>query len=92
MSATDILPTYCSDHTPITLDLVIWDSTSGKGYWKFPEFLLSDAEYASVLKSTIDFSLKDNAGVEPGLLWDMVKTSIRGSTIDYLFRAKKQCK
>ena len=53
---------------------------------------MSDTEYASVLKDTINFSLKDNVGVEPGLLWDTVKTSIRGSTIDYLSRSKKQRK
>ena len=36
---------YMSDHSPITLDLVLNSEAPGKGYWKFPKFLLSDTEF-----------------------------------------------
>ena len=87
--STDIAPAYCSDHNPITLDLVIGDTAKGLGYWKFPDFLLSDVEFAAKLKLNIAQTLQDNREANPSLLWDTVKMNIRGCTIDHLGHVKK---
>ena len=80
----EIEPSYCIDHNPITLDMVISEMERGKGYWKFPEFLLSDRSFCSELISHIKQLVHDNFGTEPGLLWETVKAGIQGFTIEYL--------
>ena len=67
-------------------------NTRGRGYWKFPKFLLADANFRSELVECIKQTVIDNEGTEPGLLWDTVKNSIRGFTIEYLSREKRQRK
>ena len=89
---SNILDSYCSDHNPMSLNMVIGEKVRGKGYWKFPEFLLSDQMFAEHVQDTISQCVHDNAGANPGLLWDTIKTSIQGSTIDYLSLAKHKRK
>ena len=87
-----INPSYCSDHNPITLDFVIDSDKRGRGYWKFPEFLLSDGTFKLELRKVIQVTVQDNFDTEPGLLWDTVKAAIRGFTIEYLGRKKQERK
>ena len=56
-------------------------------YWKFPEFLLSNADYSAELKVVVNQTIRENNDINtnPGLLWDTVKNSIRG---DFLARGK----
>ena len=89
---SNILDSYCSDHNPMSLNMVIGEKVRGKGYWKFPEFLLSDQMFAEHVQGTISQCVHDNAGANLGLLWDTIKTSIQGSTIDYLSLAKHKHK
>ena len=92
VSGSNILDSYCSDHNPLSLNMVIGEKLRGKGYWKFPEFLLSDPTYEEHVKTSIAQCIQDNPGANPGLLWDTVKTKIRGCTIDYLSSAKRKRK
>ena len=92
MAGTQILDSYCSDHNPLSLSMVIGDNVKGKGYWKFPDFLINDPAYNKYISASISQCAKDNEGADPGLLWDTIKMNIRGSTIDYLVSAKKKRK
>ena len=79
---------FCSNHNPITFSFALGEP-KGKGYWKFPDFLTNDATFKAAMVQCIAETLKDNKGMEPGLLWDVVKSSIQGCAIDYLALAKR---
>ena len=83
---------YMTDHSPLTLDFLIKHETPGKGYWKFPEFLLSDEEFSAGLKKRIPQLVEENPGADPALLWDTVKCGIRSFAIEYLAANKRERK
>ena len=89
---TNIEPQYLTDHNPISLSLNIASGSAGKGYWKFPDFLLRDKKFREELPQCIKQTVSDNIDTEPGLLWDVVKSAIRGLAIDYLARSKQERK
>ena len=89
---TSIDLSYCSDHNPITLDVILTNRNSGRGYWKFPDFLVKDINYRKELGECISNAVRNNPNTEPGLLWDVIKAAIRGFTIEYLGRKKKERK
>ena len=86
---TDIKASFSSDHNPITMNFFLGGPNVGRGYWKFPDFLLSDENFKSALQTQIKETLFENPDTEPGLLWDTIKTGIRGLAIEYLARSKR---
>ena len=88
----EIWNTYVADHNPITTEFFIGGPKQGKGYWKFPEFLLSDAGFKKNLKHKVSEVIQDNLDMEPGLVWDAVKLGIRGLAIDHLGKSKRERK
>ena len=48
-----ILPKFCSDHSPIILDIDFTKFNRGRGFWKFNNSLLNDKEYLGLIKNTI---------------------------------------
>ena len=87
--STDIGSAYCSDHSPIWTDIIISKHSKGKGYWKFPDFLLTDSQFEKEMQASVTQLMADNAGTNPGLLWDTAKSGVRGFTREYLSRVKK---
>ena len=78
---------YASDHNAITYSFTL-GMPNGKGYWKFPDFLTSDVNFKNELKQRIQLTLSDNEDTDPSLLWDVMKSNIRGCAIDYLAHEK----
>ena len=85
----DILPSLNSDHSMITCKIVLNNSERGPGYWKLNTSLLMDTEYKIMVKQTIDTTLEDNKGANPNTMWDIIKTSIRGATINFASNKKR---
>ena len=49
---TDVLASFCFDHSPIFFSLQLKDMpTPGKGFWKFSNYLTSNAEYVEKMKN-----------------------------------------
>ena len=90
--SASILDRYVSDHNPITYTFMVNTPEKGKGYWKFPEFLLQDEGFKQELATRIKHTVADNPDEEPGLLWDVIKLNTRGCAIDYMSTCKKKCK
>ena len=57
-SNADILPSYRSDHSPVSLHFKFDEFKHGKGLWKFNNSLLEDLEYIQLIKKTIQ-DIKD---------------------------------
>ena len=73
----------------ITCKIVLNNCERGPGYWKLNTSLLMDTEYKIMVKQTIDTTLEDNKGANPNTMWDIIKTSIRGATINFASNKKR---
>ena len=51
-----VLPSYKSDHRPISIELDFSSFTRGKGYWKLNDSLLTDVDYVNEIKKTISIT------------------------------------
>ena len=90
----DIWPAYCSDHSAITLQFSLSDNDRGKGFFRIPNFVLRDPSYCRLVRNCIAVTLNENVGADDALLWDVVKSQIRGTTIHFLADSKryKKCR
>ena len=48
-----IIPSYCSDHSGIELEIDFSKFIRGRGFWKFNTSLLNDPDYIKIIKNTI---------------------------------------
>ena len=63
----------------------------GPGFWIFNNSLLTDSTYIELItKSTPEFVTKYLELEDKGLLWEMIKTEIRATTIIFTKRKAKQ--
>ena len=96
---------YRSDHSLCHVSLPFTQQQRGRGTWKFNNSLLHDHEYVNMVKLTINNlvtqyrtqnqgDLSDPALVEfsinDQLFFEMLKLTIRGNTIPYSSRKKKE--
>ena len=81
---------YQTDHCPIYLTFVTGRNPPGKGYWKFPSFLIKDLEFKTFLKEQITEIVYLNSDTLPGLLWDTVKCQIRTASMIYMKTKNKE--
>ena len=79
-----ILPCNGSDHNPVILELVVDRNPKGKGYWKFPDPLLSNTDFVTFMKGKITDSVKNAKGESQATIWDYVKMCICIETIRFL--------
>ena len=83
---------FMSDHSVVKLVLKMEEYAKGPGYWKFNCSLLKDKDYIDMVKETIKQcdSLYSDSGIDELLLWETMKMEIRGATIKYSARKKRQ--
>ena len=87
--SSEITASLVSDHSPVSLCFSM-GTNQGKGYWRFPNFLLSNSSFDKELSIKIEEITALNNNADPALLWDTVKASIRGLAIDFISRQKKE--
>ena len=92
VSKSTIEPGIHSDHSLLTVALRTGNTESrGRGFWKFNASLLNDTQYVESIKRIISLSIARYQGIQDkGLVWDMVKAEIRGFTIPYCARKKRE--
>ena len=79
-----------TDHSMISLSLSTHNATKrGRGLWKFNALLLRDKEYIAAVKDIIEENKTDK--INPGLLWDVIKCKIRGFSVAYSVKKKREC-
>ena len=88
----DIVPGIRSDHSMLYLYLETDKSERrGKGFWKFNSSLLKDKEYVVLMRNCIKNTMQENNHLcDKGLLLDLIKCKIRGDTISYSIKKKRQ--
>ena len=89
----DISPGFKSDHSAISIQLVLNNHQRGRGFWKFNASLLQDENYVTLVRETIN-----NIGetfvdkLNPNVFWDFLKCKIRSLTIEYSIKKSKERK
>ena len=59
MIKTDVLASFCTNHSPIFFSLQLKRiPTRGKGFWKFNNYLTSNTEYMKKMKNQISETLR----------------------------------
>ena len=75
---TDILAGFKTDHSMVTIQVVLHTNARGPGFWKLNTFL-SETEHINQIKTTIE-SVKDeyqnDKSVNVSLLWEMIKLKV----------------
>ncbi len=86
---SDIKSGYCTDHSAVIISLNMQNNPRGPGFWKMNRSLLEDIDYVEMIKKVIKETTDLNEGANPQLMWETVKDQIRGNTIRYSARKKK---
>lgn len=82
--------TILTDHHLVRFPITS-KSSRGRGYWKFNSSLLKDLEYVNKVKNIIQSTCQQFQALEDkALLWDLVKMNVRGFTIKYSAKKKKE--
>ena len=79
--SADILPGYKTDHSRITLQILLHSNNTGQFFWKLNTSFLNDIEYVNLIKLIINqtkavYVQDDTVTCNPNLLWEMVKMKL----------------
>ena len=86
----NIISGFRSDHSIITLKLLIPSMQRGPGFWKFNCSLLADRNYVQMIRETLQICKEKYVDINAQLYWEMVKMEIRGKSISYSTWKKKE--
>ena len=89
ITKSDIHPGYKSDHSLVSIIFKPFLNPRGRGFWKLNCSHLKDIEYINRVKLTIQNVCETNRDANPNLLWDVIKTAVRGESIKYGAQKKK---
>jgi exonuclease III len=86
----NIGPGVRSDHSYVKLEVHFTSPARGRGFWKLDNSLLEEEDLKKSLRKTIEDTAEDNKGTEPTLLWETIKSAIRGECISYQTKRRKK--
>ena len=82
---------YRSDHSFISINFETQKQMRGPGFFKLNTSLLLQQEYVQMIKTLINVKKQEytQQNVPPDLLWETIKSDIRGETIKFSSKQKK---
>jgi len=83
-------PGLNSDHSYVSLNIKSNINVRGRGFWKFSKHLLDNENFVRNIVNVIQTTSRDNAGCNDCLMWDTIKSSIRGECIKFNSKLKKE--
>ena len=90
IESSQIIPGFRSDHSAVVLNINLNKTERGKGYWKLNCSHLNNPEYVQKIKNVIKETADLNRDANPNILWDTIKSSIRGESIKFSAKEKKK--
>ena len=93
VNTVDIVPGYKTDHSMVTMEITTNANPRGPSFWKLNTSFLSDIDYISKIKDTIQQTKNEYSNdpfVSPALLWEMIKLKVRESSLYYSKERKKK--
>jgi len=85
----EIGPGLNSDHSYVRLNIANNNVKRGRGFWKFSKLLLENNQFEDRILNVINQTAIDNHGCSDTLMWDTIKSAIRGECISFSSRLKK---
>ena len=92
IQSVEIGVAFASDHAPMYVDFTTTQLEKGKGYWRFPSFLLADPVTVKRIENVIQDAKTQGNHLNPHDKWDFVKTAVRGESILYMGECHKKKK
>jgi exonuclease III len=83
-------PGVRSDHSYVRLETEFPSPPRGRGFWKLDISLLEDTGFKEELAKAIKQTEEDNSGTEPTLMWETIKSTVRGECISYNNKRKRK--
>lgn len=91
ISSCEYLAMTYSDHAPLMLQMAQKNFTGSSRLWRFPTHLLNDVDYVKLVNEKIvSFISINKETASPTMVWESLKTYLRGETISYTSWKKKQ--
>ena len=90
IASSSIAPGFRSDHSLVSLNFIPVKCIRGKGFWKLNCSHLKEIGYVNLIKSVIKSICEINVNATLDILWDVVKTVVRGESIKYGSKIKKK--
>lgn len=87
---TGISPSYLSDHSRVYLKIKLSKEKRGPGFWKMNTSHLKDEEFCRIISQCIRETKEINNGVNILLLWETIKCAIRGESIKFGAKKKRE--
>ena len=92
INTADIVPGYKTDHSMITIEITTNFNPRGPGFWKLNTSFLSDNNYITKIKDTIQqtkIEYSNDSSVSPTLhRWEMIKLKVRETSLYYAKQRK----
>ena len=85
VSNTEIIPSFCTDHSMVTITLQMSKLQRGSGFWKLNTSLLSDINYLEEIKEVIS-EVSNDTYKDNRTKWDFLKFKVKSSSIKYAAR------
>jgi len=87
---TGALSAFLSDHSRIFMKLTLSSEVRGPGFWKLNSAHLEDVDYREKIKQCIQDTLAINRDAPILLRWETLKCAIRGESIKYGAKKKRE--
>ena len=81
----EIIPGILSDHSFVSLTVIVNKTQRGEGFWKFNNSLLKDKKYLDQMNNEIDKSIQEckEMDFDPSQIWETLKMVIQNFSKDY---------
>ena len=84
VTRSDILPSFCTDHSMIGITLKLHSYERGAGFWKMNCKLLEDLDYLNIINDTIHQSINNaETFVDIRAKWDFLKFRVKEESIRF---------
>ena len=79
------MPKFTSDHNPVSVSISTNRNPKGKGYWKFPNPILTSDKYCAQMSENLcNWITRYSKEYTPDLVLDLIKWKVQGATTDFL--------
>jgi len=92
ITKSKIHPGFRSDHNLIEIYIKKVEEQRGPGFWKLNCELLENLNYIEIVNNCIDNCELENPDTSNSLLWDTMKCRIRGVSVKFSTRLKREKK
>lgn len=91
VSSCSYNPIVISDHATVVVDFSLPGRSMTRCPWRFNSFLLSDPNFVSTIKNSIEVYISTNANTDTSAaaIWEACKAYLRGEIISYSAYQKK---